>query len=236
LKLKRLLENKEKKYQEEIIKFSKTIEKYFETYNSEHKIPSKLLKTKKIFKIYKKPQKAIKSSEKPEKTEKNKEIRGFLKLLKDKYDDLAENKFTIFLQKTKENNETFYQVKDANFPQNIMFLGKNDSLWRNFIYKSLDSSQIYQKYRNFVKKIRGLNPLKKYEGICGKSNEIYEKKHERIVGISEGNNECFVEKRKDLINKNLVFSIPNKLYCLCHKPYKEGEKMMGFSFIFPLFF
>ena len=168
-------------------------------------------KVKKIFKIYKKTQKS----------EKTREMRFFLRFLKEKFMFFEENKFTIFLQKHEKNR--IFEVKDVNIPKNIMFIGKNDGFWRNLTYKSLDSSEIYHKYHNFVKKIRGFNPLKKF----GESV----KKHEDIKEKNEENK----EKKKDFFKKNSAFDVPNRLYCLCQKPYKEGEKMMGFFTFFRIF-
>lgn len=211
LKLKRLLENKEKKYQEEIIKFTRTIEKYYETYNSEHRIKCiQIAKTKKSFKKYfKKPR-----------MERHKDTKLFFSMIKEHFNSNDENKHIIFLKKNEKielENSPTYEILEINKPKNIITsIPKNDFFWKTFKYKTLEPAQTYKKYYSSLRKI-GVNLFQSHSKL-NESNRKTDKYNRKKIK----------EKiRTSKTKKPKILEDPNKIYCICRKPYKEGEKMMG---------
>lgn len=215
--MKRLLENKEKKYQEEIIKFSRTIEKYYETYNSEHKMrATQLLKSKKIFKKF-----CTKL-----RLEQTKDTKHFLSTLKEHYNSFEENKFVVYLIKNEthndnENDSQSFEVLDSNIPKTkFSFIPRQDDLWKTFFYKSLNPEQIYKKYYSISKRFNSWR------------QQLIQPKLENIEIKKEGTNDDSENIKRSLTKISFkhienFLENPEKLYCVCKKPYGEGEKMMG---------
>lgn len=220
MKLKRVLENKEKKYQDEIIKFTRTIEKYYQTYNSEHKIRAiQIAKSKKLFKKY------IQKS----RTEQTRDTRNFAAALKECFKSEEENNFVIYLNKSSEqigenleNSEviTNYNIIDTNIPKKIITcIRKHDNFWNKFQYKNLESSRLYKKYYSIIKRYKlpiGLEHEPKR--VDNKKEKITVKEKKKLKHLITSNN---IQNEED----------PNNLYCICQRPYLEGDKMMGFLFL-----
>lgn len=198
LKLKRLLENKEKKYQEEIVKFSRTIEKYFETYNSEHKArTSQLLKSKKILKkFFKKP-----------KIEQTKDTRVFLSALRDHFYAFQENRFLVLLSKNEQDSLLTFESPEVQIPRiRLSAIPRHDLLWRSFNYKNLSPEQIYKKYYSIMKR----------QGV-GRWRPALVDRPAHQEEKSSPKKSASKPEAED----------PDRLYCVCKRKYGDGEPMMG---------
>lgn len=220
LKLKRILENKEKKYQDEIIKFTRTIEKYYQTYNSEHKVRAmQIAKSKKLFKKF------IQKS----RTEQTRDTRNFAFSLKQCFKSEEENNFVIYLNKISDQLDeplensadlTKYDIFETNIPKKIITcIRKHDDFWNKFQFKNLEPSRLYKKYYSIIKRYK--LPI----GLEHEPKRVDTKK-EKIIAKDK-------KKTQPLITPiNLEYEEdPNNLYCVCRRPYLEGDKMMGLLFL-----
>ena len=117
--MKRLIENKERKYKKEIIKFSRAIEKYYETYNSDNKIrSSSLSKTKKINKFLER----LKNAELLD-------LKNFYLSLHRHLLNCKNNFFLIEFVKNKDE----YELNNVVLAKGLKeFIPKNDEIWKNF--------------------------------------------------------------------------------------------------------
>lgn len=202
------------------MKFTRTIEKYYQTYNSEHKMrTSQIVKSKKIFKKYLRKTR----------TEQTRDSRNFASLLKEHFKSYEENNFMVNLKKNQlspektadqKEFENIYEVMNVNIPRKIITcIRKHDDFWKTFSYKNLEPHQLYKKYYSIIKKY--------------KIPAVLESEVKRLDQKKEKNKDKGTKKsgKIQIHFKQLNYEEDlNNLYCYCQRPYSEGDRMMG-SFI-----
>ena len=158
--------------------------------------------------------------------EQTKDTTHFLNCLKDHFNSFDENKFIIYLSKNENQTpsigpSTFFEFLDLNIPTQFNCIPKHENLWKTFFYKNLSSEQIYKKYYSISKRYHSWKQQNApSEAINSESIKVPIKEEP--------------EKEKQSFNKISIripelLEDPEKLYCVCKRPYGEGEQMMGLT-------
>ncbi|KAL4493484.1 hypothetical protein ABPG72_007492 [Tetrahymena utriculariae] len=146
LKLRRILEQKEKKYKDEIQKFCRSIEKYNETYFNEYKAKEKQKALKPSKTLLKK---ALKDQEREEKE--------FMKQFSLYLLETPQSNFVINLSKEYDDFEESiiaYHVVDINRPKQQHLrtqISKNDDIWKTIEFNEYPPIHLFKLYKKLIK-------------------------------------------------------------------------------------
>lgn len=207
LKVCRVIEAKNKKYKDEIIKFCRNIEKYVETYKIAN-VPFKLLKSAKKNSKAKKETRTRESRE-----DRESENQDFMKKLKDYL--LGNRKLVIQLKRVQDG----YKVIDIEEPVKRALrsnISKNDEIWEFFNYRNLSAFQLFKKYKRIMKE----NPVLRDAFVRDIKNQS---KSERKKEKRRAREEEMAPVEEGTLAPD---SDPEKPYCVCRKPYIPGELML----------
>ncbi|KAL4445656.1 hypothetical protein ABPG74_006207 [Tetrahymena malaccensis] len=171
LKLRRILEQKEKKYKDEIQKFCRSIEKYNETYFNEYKAKEK----QKAFKPSKTLlKKALKDQEREEK--------DFMKQFSLYLLETPQNNFVINLSKEYDDFEESiigYHVIDINRPKQQHLrtqISKNDDIWKTIEFNEYPPIHLFKLYKKLIK-----SKKIEFKNIFNSLKRIKEKEQEELL-------------------------------------------------------
>lgn len=115
-----------------------------------------------------------------------------------------------------------FEFLDLNIPTQFTCIPKHDILWTTFFYKNLTPEQIYKKYYSISKRYHSW----KQQNLPSEAIINPEPIPMKLPMREEP------EKEKQSFNKISIripdlLEDPEKLYCVCKRPYGEGEQMMG---------
>ncbi|EAS03088.2 PHD zinc finger protein (macronuclear) [Tetrahymena thermophila SB210] len=208
LKLRRILEQKEKKYKDEIQKFCRSIEKYNETYFNEYKAKEK----QKAFKPSKTLlKKALKDQEREEKE--------FMKQFSLYLLETPQNNFVINLSKEYDDFEESiiaYHVVDINRPKQQHLrtqISKNDDIWKTIEFNEYPPIHLFKLYKKLIK-----SKKVEFKNIFNSLKRIKDKEQEELFIKQQKQ----MKKEQQMLKKEMLRQEKEKKKMLQKQKQLEG--------------